>query len=72
VGNEFDFIRTLHEELDRKQNPAIGPHLEFAGVIDGTARPLSARSLRTLQSRLSNGSSGTKPQAPARSRYTAP
>jgi imidazolonepropionase-like amidohydrolase len=34
-GNEFDFIRTLHEELDRKQNPAIGPHLEFAGVIDG-------------------------------------
>ncbi|UWZ83320.1 amidohydrolase family protein [Occallatibacter riparius] len=35
VGNEFDFIRTLHDELDRKQNPAIGPHLEFAGVIDG-------------------------------------
>lgn len=34
-GNEIDFIRTLHEELDRKQNPAIGPHLEFAGVIDG-------------------------------------
>src|SRR6202035_1115961 len=34
-GNEFDYIRTLHEELDRKQNPAIGPHLEFAGVIDG-------------------------------------
>jgi len=34
-GNEFDFIRTLHEELDRKQNPAIGPHLEFAGIIDG-------------------------------------
>jgi len=37
-GNEFDFIRTLHEELDRKQNPAIGPHLEFAGVIDGEGR----------------------------------
>lgn len=36
VGNEFDFIRTVHEELDRKQNPAIGPHLEFAGIIDGT------------------------------------
>jgi len=36
VGNEFDFIRTLHDELDRKQNPAIGPHLEFAGIIDGT------------------------------------
>jgi Amidohydrolase family len=36
VGNEFDFIRALHEELDRKQGPAIGPHLEFAGVIDGT------------------------------------
>jgi Amidohydrolase family len=36
VGNEFDFIRTVHDELDRKQNPAIGPHLEFAGVIDGT------------------------------------
>jgi hypothetical protein len=36
VGNEFDFIRTVHDELDRKENPAIGPHLEFAGVIDGT------------------------------------
>jgi len=36
VGNEFDFIRTLHEELDRKQDPAIGPHLEFAGAIDGS------------------------------------
>ncbi len=36
VGNEFDFIRTVHEELDRKENPAIGPHLEFAGIIDGT------------------------------------
>jgi Amidohydrolase family len=36
VGNEFDFIRVLHEQLDRKDNPAIGPHLEFAGVIDGT------------------------------------
>ena len=35
VGNEFDFIRTLHDELDAKQNRAIGPHLEFAGVIDG-------------------------------------
>jgi hypothetical protein len=40
VGNEFDFIRTVHDELDRKQNPAIGPHLEFAGVIDGTG-PIS-------------------------------
>ncbi len=40
VGNEFDFIRTIHDELDRKQNPAIGPHLEFAGVIDGTS-PIS-------------------------------
>ena len=36
VGNEFDFIRILHDELDRKENPAIGPHLEFAGLIDGT------------------------------------
>jgi len=36
VGNEFDFIRTVHEQLDRKLNPAIGPHLEFAGIIDGT------------------------------------
>jgi hypothetical protein len=36
VGNEFDFIRILHEELDRTENPAIGPHLEFAGIIDGT------------------------------------
>jgi hypothetical protein len=35
VGNEFDFIRALHEQLDRKENPAIGPHLEFAGIIDG-------------------------------------
>ena len=36
VGNEFDFIRNLREQLDRKQNSAIGPHLEFAGIIDGT------------------------------------
>ena len=36
VGNEFDFIRTLHDELDRKEIPAIGPHLEFAGIIDGS------------------------------------
>ena len=40
VGNEFDFIRTVHEELDRRENPAIGPHLEFAGIIDGTG-PIS-------------------------------
>jgi hypothetical protein len=40
VGNEFDFIRTVHEELNRKENPAIGPHLEFAGIIDGTG-PIS-------------------------------
>ncbi len=40
VGNEFDFIRTVHDELDRKENPAIGPHLEFAGIIDGTG-PIS-------------------------------
>jgi hypothetical protein len=38
VGNEFDFIRTVHDELDRKQNPAIGPHLEFAGIIDGPGK----------------------------------
>lgn len=38
VGNEFDFIRTVHEALDRKHNPAIGPHLEFAGLIDGSGR----------------------------------
>ena len=37
-GNEFDFIKTVHEELDRKQNPAIGPHLEFAGIIDGSGK----------------------------------
>jgi hypothetical protein len=36
VGNEFDFIRTIHNELNRSENPAIGPHIEFAGVIDGT------------------------------------
>lgn len=35
VGNEFDFITALHEQLDRRRNPAIGPHLEFAGIIDG-------------------------------------
>jgi len=35
VGNEFDFIRALHEQLDRKEDPAIGPHIEFAGIIDG-------------------------------------
>jgi hypothetical protein len=35
AGNEFDFIRSLHDELDRKVDPAIGPHLEFAGIIDG-------------------------------------
>jgi imidazolonepropionase-like amidohydrolase len=36
VGNEFDSIRALHEQLDRGMNPAIGPHLEFAGIIDGS------------------------------------
>jgi hypothetical protein len=35
VGNEFEFIRTLHDELDGKDRQAIGPHLEFAGVVDG-------------------------------------
>lgn len=40
VGNEFDFIRTVYQELDRKQDRAVGPHLEFAGVIDGSG-PLS-------------------------------
>src|SRR6516162_8324055 len=35
VGNEFEFIRTLHDELDGKGRQAIGPHLEFAGVVDG-------------------------------------
>jgi hypothetical protein len=40
VGNEFDFIRTLHDQLDRAENAAIGPHMEFAGVIDGTG-PIS-------------------------------
>jgi imidazolonepropionase-like amidohydrolase len=36
VGNEFDFIRTIHNELNRSENPGVGPHIEFAGVIDGT------------------------------------
>ena len=36
VGNEFDFIRVVHDQLDRKDDPAIGPHLEFAGLIDGS------------------------------------
>jgi hypothetical protein len=35
VGNEFDFITALHEQLDRPRDPAIGPHIEFAGIIDG-------------------------------------
>jgi len=35
AANEFEFIRTLHDELDAKENSAIGPHLEFAGIIDG-------------------------------------
>jgi hypothetical protein len=35
VGNEFDFIRTLHQKLDAKP-PALGRHLEFAGLIDGS------------------------------------
>jgi imidazolonepropionase-like amidohydrolase len=40
VGNEFDFIRTIHDELDRAEHPAVGPHLEFAGIIDGSG-PIS-------------------------------
>jgi imidazolonepropionase-like amidohydrolase len=36
VGNEFDFVRTLHDALDRVDHPAIGPYLEFAGIIDGS------------------------------------
>jgi imidazolonepropionase-like amidohydrolase len=40
VGNEFDFIRTVHDQLDRAEHAAIGPHLEFAGIIDGTG-PIS-------------------------------
>ena len=35
VGNEFEFIRMLHDELDGKDRLAVGPHLEFAGAIDG-------------------------------------
>jgi len=26
----------LHDEMDRPEHPAIGPHIEFAGIIDGT------------------------------------
>lgn len=40
VGNEFDFIRTIHDELDHPDHAAVGPHLEFAGVIDGSG-PIS-------------------------------
>lgn len=36
AANEFEFIRTLRNELDAKDNPAIGPYLEFAGIIDGS------------------------------------
>ena len=39
-GNEFGLITTLHTELDKKDDPAIGPHLEFAGIIDGSG-PIS-------------------------------
>ena len=35
VGNELEFIGALHEQLDQKMNPAIGPHIEFAGIVDG-------------------------------------
>jgi imidazolonepropionase-like amidohydrolase len=35
VGNEFDFVWTLHRELNRSGASAGGPHFEFAGVIDG-------------------------------------
>ena len=38
VGNEYDFITTVHDELDRKEDPAVGPHLEFAGIIDGSGK----------------------------------
>lgn len=49
VGNEFDFICTIHDELDRADQfqsgsrgarAALGPHLEFAGIIDGSG-PIS-------------------------------
>jgi imidazolonepropionase-like amidohydrolase len=45
-GNEFDFIKTLHEELDRAHDRAIGPHLEFAGIIDGSGK--DGKRARTL------------------------
>ena len=38
VGNEYDFITTVHDELDRRADPAVGPHLEFAGLIDGSGK----------------------------------
>lgn len=40
-GNELDFIRVLHDALDHPDHSSIGPHLEFAGVIDGSG-PTSA------------------------------
>jgi hypothetical protein len=45
-GNEFDFIKTVHDELDRTHDPAIGPHLEFAGIIDGSGK--DGKRTRTL------------------------
>ena len=45
-GNEFDFIKTVHDELDRTHEPAIGPHLEFAGYIDGSGK--DGKRARTL------------------------
>ena len=46
VGNEYDFITTLHDELDRKADPSIGPHLEFAGIVDGSGK--DGKRARTL------------------------
>ncbi len=40
-GNELDFIRVLHDALDQHDHSSIGPHLEFAGIIDGSG-PMSA------------------------------
>ncbi len=49
VGNEYDFITTVHDELDRKADPAVGPHLEFAGIIDGSGNDgKRARSLGVM------------------------
>ena len=71
VGNEFDFIRTVHDELDRKKNPAIGPHIEFAGIIDGTGSNSLGAVIADTPEQALQWVERYKAGVPGRSRYTA-